>query len=95
VELEGGYRLQARHDRNDDWLELAPGKLCDLVVGAPLSPQVTVKRHGRYLQMDYDLVDAALRSYTKVANDGDRRTRPRFTASKGNEVLGSESFEYG
>jgi hypothetical protein len=95
VELEGGYRLKARHGRNDDWLELAPDKPCELIVGAPLSPQVTVKRHGRYLQMDYDLVDAAQRSYTKVANDGAKLTRPRFTVSKGNEVLGSESFEYG
>ena len=95
VELDGGYRLKARHGRNDDWLELAPGKPCELVVGAPLSPQVTVKRHGRYLQLDYDLVDAAQRSYTKVANDGAKLTRPRFTVSKGNEVLGSESFEYG
>ncbi len=95
VELDGGYQCQSLYAWGDDWFELGPGKPNELVVGAPLSPKVTARRHGQFLQMDYDLVDAAGRSYAKATESGERLIPPRFTVYKGDEVLGSESFEYG
>jgi hypothetical protein len=95
VELEGGYRSSASYRHDDEWFELAPGKPQQLVIGAPLSPQVTVKRHGKFLEMSYDPVDAAGRSYGWSTGAGQRPAPPRFTVYKNDEVLGSGSFEYG
>jgi hypothetical protein len=93
VELEGGYESSSNYSRDDGWFELAPGRPHQLVVGAPLSPQVSVTRHGRFLEMDYGLVDAAGRSYTW--SSGRRPAPPEFTVYRNDEVLGSGSFEYG
>ena len=62
--LKGATNPRTIIARDDEWFELAPGKPHQLVIGAPLSPQVTVTRHGKFLEMDCDLVDAAGRSYS-------------------------------
>ena len=92
---KGATNPRASYGRDDEWFVLAPGKPHELVIGAPLSPQVTVKRHGKFLQMDCDLVDAAGRSYSFLSQDGQRPAPPRFTVYKNDEVLGSDSFAYG
>ena len=95
VEVEGGYQFDERSGPQDAWFELAPGTSHALAIGAPLAPRVTVKRHGRFLEMDADLVDAAGRSYLYVRQEGQRPPPPQFTVYKNEEVLGSDSFEYG
>jgi hypothetical protein len=95
VELEGDYESSSDYARDDGWFELAPGKPHQLVIGAPLSPRATVTRHGKFLEMSYDLVDAAGRGYRLSSGAGQRPVPPRFTVYKNDEVLGAGSFEYG
>lgn len=79
-----------------EWFNVSPDKPNELVVGAPLNPTVSVKRHGTFLQLDYDLVDGAGRSYRKTRDYSHGvPPPPRFTVSKDGRRIGSGSFEYG
>jgi len=95
VTLEGGFEAHENFLDARQWIDVSPDTPCKLAIGAPLSPRVSVQRHGRFLEMDCDLVDAGGRSY--VASDGVARQAPppAFTVYKDGQVLGSGSFEYG
>ncbi len=95
VELEGEYQATGPMPGEEQWFELARDKSSQLVIGAPLSPSVSVTRHGKFLEMDYQLVDAAGRSYTFVGRNVPRPEPPRFTVYQDGQVLGSDSFDYG
>ena len=56
-----------------------------------LTPSVSVKRVGRFLKLDYQLLDANGRKYTVDA----RSSQPQFTIYQGDQKIGSGSFEYG
>ena len=65
------------------------------MIGASLLPQVTVRRHGKYLEMNCDVVDAGGRRYVWRGDTMTRPDPPSFTVYKDDQVLGSGSFEYG
>lgn len=91
VELKGGYRCRAAGTGKNDLFRLVAGKSHQLEVGAPLAPSVQVTRQGRLLKIDYQLLDAAGRSYT-----GPRATDPPgFTVLKDGREIGAGTFEYG
>lgn len=94
VTLEGGLEAHENFLDARQWIDVSPDTPCKLVIGAPLSPQVTVRRHGRFLEMDCDLVDGGGRSYV-ASNSTGWRPPPTFTVYKDDQVLGSGSFEYG
>ena len=91
VELQGGFRCYVYSERDQDWFTLSPDGPCDLQVGAPLTPKAKVGRQGRLLKLDYELLDAAGRNYSKR----DRANPPRFAIYQGDRLLTSGSFEYG
>jgi hypothetical protein len=86
LRIEGSF-----HDTG--WLQVAADQSPVLTVGTSLTPQVRVKRAGRLLSLDYDLLDADGRKY------GGRRAEgtgpPTFTVYKDGQIIGSGSFEYG
>lgn len=95
VDLEEGYSLTPRAARHE-WFDVTPEGPNELVVGAPLYPTASIARHGRFLQLDYDLVDDAGRSYQKSGDHSEGLpTPPRFSVFKDGLEIGSGSFEYG
>jgi len=97
VNLEGGYQFIDLSDTVPRWLTLArrftltPESPYQLKVGAPLKPSVRVTRWGRFLRLDYQLLDAGRRPYRS-----EQRTNPPwFTVYQGDREIGSGSFEYG
>jgi hypothetical protein len=96
VKLDGGYTSNARYPRPDDgWFEVTPENPYELAVGAPLSPTVTARREGQYLNMKYSLVDAGGREYAKTDGVPQLRVPPRFTVYMDDQEIGSGSFKYG
>ena len=96
VELEDGYTVYPGIGQRHDWFEVTPAGRNELVVGAPLYPTATATRHGGFVQLDYDLVDGAGRSYQQTPRVGmEIPPPPTFTVYKGGEEIGSGSFEYG
>ena len=96
VELEGGYELDSRPGQRQDWFEVTPAGPNELVVGAPLYPTAAATRHGGFVELDYDTVDGAGRSYRKsVGRTVGAPPPPTFSVYKGGEEIGSGSFEYG
>jgi hypothetical protein len=95
VELEGGYTLNPRAGQRRDSIKVTPEGPNEIVVGAPLYPTASVRRHGGFLQLDYDTVDGAGRSYIKRSTGLGLPPPPTFTVYQGREAIGSGSFEYG
>lgn len=94
VELKGGFSCHEYFASDDDWIHVAVGQSPVVKAGAPLTPKVSVKRTGRVLAIDYELVDAAGRTYTP--GTADRRAKPpTFTVLKNGQTIGSGTFEYG
>ena len=54
-------------------------------------PSLTVKRAGRLLTLDYQLLDADGQKF----RNPDRNHPPRFTVYQGDRLVGSGTFEYG
>jgi hypothetical protein len=92
VELTNGFRCYAWIGGEEDWIQVAADPAPVVKVGAPLTPKVDVKRAGRLLTLDYELVDAAGRRYTPK---NDAAAPPQFTILKNGQIIGSGSFEYG
>ena len=92
VELEGDYVFLPKPDDRRTWFQVVFGEANELVVGAPLYPTVNARRHGGFVEMDYDLVDGAGRSYSM---NGNRPAAPTFTVSVDGQQLGSGTFRYG
>jgi hypothetical protein len=93
VDLTGGFQCAMYAAGPDEWVQLAADQTPVLKLGAPLTPQVRVKRVGRLLKLDYELVDAAGRKYVQRGVAG--AVPPTFTVSKDGQTLGTGSFEYG
>ena len=75
---------------------MTPARPNELVVGAPLYPTATARRHGGFVQLDYGTVDGAGRGYSKTSDDtAERPPPPTFTVSKNGKEISSGSFEYG
>jgi hypothetical protein len=91
VTLEGGYLFIGSSAPEPGWFTLTPETPQQLKVGAPLRPSVKVARWGRFLTLDYQLLDAGGRAY----RSGQPANRPRFTVYRGDREIGSGSFEYG
>ena len=100
VVLAGGLESSQYFAEEKDWFVVEAGKPCELVLGAPLTPHVTVSRHGKYLEMDYQLLDGAGRNYTQSLSEENpfaspQFSEPRFSVYKDGTLLGSEAFQYG
>ena len=96
VELEDGYELRRGVGQRHDWFEVTPTGSNELLVGAPLYPTATATRHGGFVKLDYDTVDAAGRSYRQTASRTlEAPPPPTFTVYKDGQEIGSGSFEYG
>jgi hypothetical protein len=93
VELTGGFCCYEFAAGPDDWVQVAVDQTPVLKLGAPLTPQVHVRRVGRLLELDYQLVDAAGRNYSQRGSGS--MAPPKFTVFKDGQPLGSGSFEYG
>jgi len=90
--LKAGYtcRIITRFS-GSDWVRVAEDKPAVLKVGAPLEQTVKVKRQGRILMLDYELVGAGGEKYTSP----DRSKPPTFTVYKGDKEIASDKFEFG
>lgn len=100
VVLEGGFAAQDYFGGEEDWFEIAVDQPHRLAIGAPLTPKVTATRHGRFLEMEYQLLDAAGRNYQPWADlESDvpynSPPAPQFQVYMNDELLGSEAFQYG
>jgi hypothetical protein len=99
IDLQGGYSAFPRSGYSGpwaDWLTLAPGKACRFDIKAPLTSSVSVKRAGRLLKLDYQLLDGDGRKYRRNDRSGkDRAHPPQFAVYQGNRQIGSGTFEYG
>ncbi len=96
VDLRDGYSMLPRSGRPGDWFEVSREGPNELVVGAPLFPSASVRRYGAFLQLDYDTVDGAGRSYEQQRDPTDPLPpAPRFAVFKDGEQIGSGTFEYG
>lgn len=91
VELTGGFECYGWLD-DGGWITLPADSPPVVKAGAPLTPKVQLKRAGRLLQLDYQLVDAAGRGYSP---DEDAVPPPTFRILKNGQTIGSGSFEYG
>jgi phosphate-selective porin len=73
----------------------APAATGQHVVKGPsvesLTPHVQVTRHGRVLQMDYELLDAQGNKSPTV----DRDHKPHFRICRDGQEIASGDFEYG
>jgi hypothetical protein len=102
VHLQGGYRCELYPSHplgvpfDPERLVLAPDKPCRFNIGAPLNSSVTVKRAGRLLKLDYQLLDAEGRTYRRNnPTENDRAHPPQFVVYQGDRQIGSGTFEYG
>lgn len=100
VQLEGGFAATRILAQEDDWFEVEPGDACRLKIGVPLSPRVSVNRHGQYLKMEYTLIGSGGREYRSVNHPSSSATssgisQPRFSVYQDGQLLGSAAFEYG
>jgi hypothetical protein len=93
ISLEGGYSSSIDAGRAEQRVTLTSGKPYHFDVG-PLKSGVTVKRAGRLLTMDYQLLDAAGRQYRNLGRTIDSKP-PQFTVYQGDRAIGSGTFEYG
>ena len=91
IELQGGYSAGPSFGFSDQEFVLSPDKPCRLKCGAPLTPTVIVKRAGRLLQLDYQLLDAAGQEY----HSPEYENPPTFVVCQGDRQIGSGTFEYG
>ena len=89
IELHGGYRATSRGSIQS--LSLSCDDPCQAAIGAPLEPNVTVKREGRLLKLDYRLLDANGRKTRRVSSVASTE----FAIYQGDQKIGSGSFEYG
>jgi hypothetical protein len=90
VELNGGFSSYGSGE-GLEWFQLAPGKTHRLNIGAPLTPKIEVSRSGRILELDYALLDAGGRRYSRSG----RTDPPQFAVFKGDRKVGSGTFRYG
>ncbi len=96
VELDGGYQLKQAENRRQGWFRVTREGPNQLVVGAPLYPTVTARRHGRFIQMDYATVDGAGRAYQKTRTASDRMPpEPTFIVYRDGHQVGAGKFQYG
>ncbi len=96
VELEEGFSLVPLQGNWQGWFQVTAQGPNELVVGAPLYPTVTARRHGGVIQMDYATVDGAGRVYQKAGiSRTDRKTPPKFKIYQGGKEIGAGSFKYG
>jgi hypothetical protein len=90
VELEGGYSASPRFVREKSFV-LNPNEPCRPDIGAPLAPTIAMKRMGRLIKLDYQLLDAGGRNYVPDSND----RPPQFAVYQGDHQVSSGSFKYG
>lgn len=96
VELEGDYTFEPKAEDRKAWFEVSQEGPNELVVGAPLYPTTTARRHGGFVEMDFATVDEAGRSYRRSYDAvGERPPEPTFTVSVDGQEIGSGAFEYG
>jgi hypothetical protein len=91
IQLQGGYSFYAYYNSDGNQFTLNRDAPYKLKAGAPLTPSVTVKRHGRLLTMDYQLLDSTGRKYL---NQG-RTNPPQYAIYQGDQKIASGQFEYG
>ena len=93
VHLKGGYSCDVRIPLSgDNWIEVDENKPAILKVGAPLEQKIEVKRHWKFLLLDYKLLDIGGNLYQIPRGSN---TQPSFTVYKGDKVVGSGKFAYG
>jgi hypothetical protein len=93
VELEGGYSTKVFSGLGEDSLAITADKPRRLRVGPPLTPSVEATRQGRFLNLQYQLLDAT--GNTFAPGEPDDRSPPKFVVRQGGQEIGSGQFEYG
>ena len=97
IDLDGGF-FSTRQDfaHPEKPLKLAPGTPCRFDIRTPLTPSVTVKRAGRLLTLDYQLLDGDGRKYRRNGPAvTDSSLKPKFAVYQGDRLMDSGNFEYG
>ena len=88
VHLRGGWSYTAGEP---DGFSVTTEQPCRLDVGAPLTPNVKVRRSFRRLELDFELLDAGGRNYDRPQ----RADLATFAIYSGDRKIGSGVFEYG
>jgi hypothetical protein len=91
IRLCGGYTSYVYREGAREWFSLIPERPYRLEVGAPLSPDVGVRRWGRDLVLDYELVGLGGHRYFGPTSP----SQSRFVVRKDGRQIGSGSFKYG
>ncbi len=91
--LDGGeiFRVLLSFCRNE--ISVIQDKVTPLKLGVPLTHTVEMSRHGTELMLDYQLVGMGGERYINYGRNP--RNRPTFTIYRGENKIGSGSFEYG
>jgi hypothetical protein len=91
--LDGGkiFRVLYAHSRNE--ISVIQDKITPLKLGVPLTHTVKMSRHGTELMLDYQLVGVGGERYVNFGRDF--RNSPTFAIYRGENKIGSGSFEYG
>ena len=76
-------------DTDVNYLTLGPSEVCQLTVGMPQPPKVTVTRRGRLLTMNYNLREG-ISQYFK-----EPRMPPQISIYQGDQKIASGAFEFG
>ncbi len=91
--LEEGeiFRVLLAYSRNE--ISVIQDKVTPLKLGVPLTHTVEMSRHGTELMLDYQLVGIGGERYINYGKNP--RNRPAFAIYRGENKIGSGSFEYG
>jgi len=95
VELLGGVRTLVREVPpavgKSRWITVRRDETCRLRI-PPLEPRVTVRRQGRVVRFDFQLVDTEGQGYV---GPRDAANAPRLTVYRGDREIHTGTFEYG
>jgi len=91
IELQGGYACQAPGLVGLKSIAVMEGTPDVLKVGGPLRQEVKVRRQGRMLVLNYELLGIGGEKYS----DTSRTKPPHFAVCKGDKAIASGQFEYG
>jgi hypothetical protein len=91
VELKGGFVSAGQMAGRLGKIAIIEDTPSVLKAGGPLRQEITAKRQGRLLILNYRLVGVGGESYRNLSSG----SAPRFTVLRGDKAIGSGQFEYG
>ena len=91
VELKGGFVSAGQMAGRLGKIAIIEDTPSVLKAGGPLRQEITARRQGRLLILNYRLVGIGGESYRNLSSG----RAPRFTVLRGDKAVGSGQFEYG